>query len=379
MSFPDFGRFTRSPIFKLAAVGALCLAVAACSAAGLASRPGSPAGAAGPATPKADQAGTGEYVVGLLAADADGNLSDGLANSVYLAGRLAAATLSGTPVTLVIRRYEPLQSSLDKAAAELIAAGARIVIGPDDDKGAGSLAALLKDRNIPIISLSGRADGTSALYAAGLDPDREASVAVAEMRRRGYAAILVVVGADKAARAYGAALLAAAAPAGIEATRIDASKPAETASGLGRLGGAGRAMPDAVVFATGPVTAAAVMAAIPGDSRYAGVPIVGNSGWSVSPQLIPRGSTTWYTALAGNNLSGFAQRFAAANGGQPSLQGALAYDLVVMAGALPQIVPEAPYAADVLANAKGFNGQTGAFRFDGNGLAQRSFVVTEVN
>lgn len=339
------------------------------------------AGPAGPislTTPAQEQVGTGRYVIGLLAADEPGNLSDGLPNSSYLAGKLAATTVAGSPVTLEIRRYDGKIDTLKKAGADLVAAGVRIIIGPSDDAGAAALAKLVAGQNVVIISLAALADSTQDVYAAGLDPDAEAAFAVAEMVKRGYRNVAIATNKDLASKAYAAALAKSAKAAGLVTLDVDVSNTKDGISKLGQLIRPNQQPPHAVAFATGPVRAAGIIAGLRSDPRFADVAMVGNSGWAISAQMIPVGSKVWYSAFSGNNLADFAQKFSATNMQQPTLTGAMVYDLVVLSGALPQLIENDPYAMDVLTNPTGFTGQTGAFRFDLTGKVQRSFVIVDI-
>jgi hypothetical protein len=299
-------------------------------------------------------------------------------NSAYLAGKLAASNLAGTPVTLLVRRYDGKTASLGKAAKELLEGGVRIIIGPGDDAGAAALAKLVAGQNVTVVSLASLADPSNDIYAAGLASPDEATLAAAEMARRGYSHVVIATTKNAVSKAYAAALAAAAKPLGIVTLEIDISN---TKDGLGKLGQTarpGQQPPDAIAFATGPVRAASIIAGLKGDPRFANVAMIGNSGWSISSQMIPVGSNVWHTALAGNHLLDFAQKFSAVNGQQPTLVGAVVYDLVTLAGALPQLVEEDPYGMDVLTSSKGYQGQTGAFRFDLTGKVQRSYVVVEI-
>lgn len=355
-------------ILTLAFVVTFCLLLAACASGGFVNG----GGAAGVATPAADTIGSGAQVVGLLATDEPGNLSDGSASSVYLAGKLAATTLSGAPVTLVIRRYDDNDSSLRTAGADLLKAGAKIIIGPNDDAGAAALATLVAGQDVPIISLGQRADISRNIYAAGPSAIDEAEAAADEMQRRGYRQIVMV--RAKGASSYAAALSPTLAAAGFSVSKLEISNPASGLAALLALADAGT-LPDAIVFTTGPELAAALIGGIRADARLTTLPVVGHSGWGLAPDLLTSQAPGWYTAPNSSRLPAFSQRFATSHPQRPSLRGAIAYDLVVLAGALPQLVPDSPYGPDVLTNQQGFSGQTGSFRFDGSGLVQRSYDI----
>jgi len=368
-----FSKFPKG--LALAAAGLLALTLAGCSTGGLVQN-GKIAGAE---TPAAEEIGEGQHVIGMIVADEESSLSDGIANSSYLAGKLAATTLTGAPVTLVIRRYDRSASAVKKVAAELLAAGAEIIIGPDDAAGAATLAQLLQGKHIPILSLAQGADMGLGVYGAGLAIEDEIATTMGELQQRGHKTIMIARVGGAASTAYATTLGTAAAKAGIAATEVDFTDAAAGLSRLKQLPGAGTGMPDALVFAISQDRAGPVISELRGLTDYANMDMVGNASWSLSLQPLPETTgPIWYPALANNNLAGFSQKFAAANNQRPTLRSAVAYDLVVMAGALPQLIDDAPYSPDVLTNDQGFKGLTGSFRFDSNGTGLRTYVINKV-
>ncbi len=357
------------------AVAMLLMLVAGCTSGGMLSQS---ARAPGTETPAADQVGDGLQVIGMLVGDEDGSLSDGVANSAYRAGKLAATTLTGTPVTLVIRRYERNASSVKKVAADLVAAGATIIIGPDDAQGAATLADLLKGKEIPILSLARGADPAAGIYAAGLSLDEEIVATIGEMQKRRHGTILIVRTGDSASAAYASALSAAAGAAGIAASEVDFTDAAAGLAQLRQLAATGKGVPNAVVFATSQGRAAPVISELRNEAAYAAIDMVGNSSWDLSQHPLPQTGPVWHPSLSGNNLASFSEKFFAANSQRPTLRSAIAYDLVIMAGALPQLAPDDPYHPEILGNEQGFKGMTGGFRFDENGVARRIYVINNI-
>ncbi|PCI02382.1 MAG: hypothetical protein COB78_13435 [Hyphomicrobiales bacterium] len=331
------------------------------------------------ATPIAEKIGSGGVVVGLIIADEPDNLSDGLPNSAYLSAKLAAQSLKGAKVTLIVRRYDHTQTTLQSAVSAFVEGQAGIIIGPDDDEGAAVIAKLLQGKNIPVISLGRGVNSKFRIYGSGLSVAQEIAVVVAEMKKRKYRSILIAGTKSSASKAYSAAFLKAIKGTRIKAVEVDIGDMAQGVVAAGNLIETGKNIPQAVLFATGPKAASAFILALSDNTKFAKLDIVGNNGWSTAPNDIPKTRQIWFATLASNHLKDFSRKFAATSKRSPTLRGAIVYDLVVMAGVLPKVVPEDPYGEDVLSNSQGFTGQSGKFRFGKDGAIQRSYVITTLN
>ena len=81
----------------------------------------------------------------------------------------------------------------------------------------------------------------------------------------------------------------------------------------------------------------------------------------------------------GNGVADFSQRFLKTFSVLPTPDGALAFDLIVMAAALPQAIPgQSPYAREVLVNDQGFKGVTGKFWFTPDGQAHLTLIPVDI-
>jgi hypothetical protein len=280
-------------------------------------------------------------------------------------------------MTLMIRRYDGKPASLKKLAAEFANAGAKAIIGPNTDDGTAMLAKELAGKNISIISTGSLAYPSQRVFAAGLSPSDEASVAADEMFNHGYSAVVIATVRGAQGQIYASALANAALKANIKVQLADFSDPATGLLKFKELLASGF-KPSAIAFATGPARARDIVAALRGDPIIPKLPVVGHSGWSFAP---PRGADVgegWYTTLAHSTLADFGKKFAAANNQQPTVMAAVVYDLVIMVGALPQVVKDDPFQPAVIGNDQGFKGQTGNFVFNQSGQAVRTFTVVSV-
>jgi ABC-type branched-subunit amino acid transport system substrate-binding protein len=351
--------------------GVLLLALAACTSAGqLAVDP-----TVGDAAAPANQFGSGARVVGIIAFDEPNNLSDGAPNSVALAAQLAATTLNGNPLTVLIRTIAPDGSNLSSVISDFEAANASIVIGSNSESNVALVARAMILRKVPTISMTSFSDLALQLYGGGYVPNEEAVTLVNEAAKRGYASIAVVTTEGAASQAFTRSVLSLAAAAGLNARPIDGSTDSQFLAGMTGLAAAGEKV-SAVVFAAGPARAAAMMSLIQPDERLKGIAVIGNSGWDLTPKLPAALRGAWYTSVASEGMTEFAEKFRAANGQTATLNAAMVYDLVVLAAALPATIPEEPYHPEVMTNPQGFKGFTGQFRFGPTGmLSARSYAI----
>jgi ABC-type branched-subunit amino acid transport system substrate-binding protein len=142
---------------------------------------------------------------------------------------------------------------------------------------------------------------------------------------------------------------------------------------------AGATLPSAVVFLESPSAATLVTKELRKVPALQLIPMAGTSSWGTdvdgAKALIPG----WYMAADGNTLSSFAMRFAKAYGRPATMDGAMTYDLLVLAAALPQIIKDRPpYGADVLQNEQGFVGVTGKFYFGNDGQVSRTYYAVDL-
>jgi ABC-type branched-subunit amino acid transport system substrate-binding protein len=323
--------------------------------------------------------GSGGQPVGVLAFAEPGNLSDGANDSVMRAAKLAAETVKGNPLQVVVRTVDPAGSNLAAAVADLQASGVKLVVGPDDPRIAAEAARSLSAARIPMLSLSSFADLGVQLYAAAFVPGEEAVAIVNEAARRGHASIAVVSGPGRDSEELTKSILTLGAAAGISARPVDGSTESQFVAAMSAMASAGVTV-DAVVFAVGPRRAAAMISALRADQRFTSTAVIGNSGWALAADPPAALKGAWYTAPEGAQLGRFIEKFRAANGPTGTLKAAMVYDLLVLAAALPQTVAEEPYAAEVLTSPSGFSGFTGTFRFGPTGMAAaRNYTIVTID
>lgn len=335
-----------------------------------------PGGAPGVAT-----IGSGEITVGLIAADEPDNPAGGSANAVFIAANMANDRTKDRPVRVLFRRYDGNPATLGAMAGEMVREGAKLVIGPDDPRAGPELAKALAVAGVPVVLLASEGgDSTGAIYAAGPPPQVEASVIAAEMQARGYKSIVLFADESPSGRVLASLIAQSANNVGIAATTINATDPPAARKQLDALAGSST-MTSAMVFATNPEVAIRIMQEVHQIPALADLPVVGNAVWAFRPPQAALVGEGWYPALAGNRLAAFSSDFALMSGAAPTMNAAIAHDLLVLAAVVPRIVsdPAVPYPREILINDQGFTGVTGAFRFGTDGRSLRTLTITELD
>ncbi|MGB3339194.1 MAG: hypothetical protein WBA73_18615 [Devosia sp.] len=312
--------------------------------------------------PAAERIGDGTAIVGVIPVTEAASLSGGAPDSVYLAAKLAANALPAGTASVEIRQAGPSESAIRGAANNLANSGAKIVIVADPNQEAGAAAAALAPKGITTISLSGIADTGRQLYGAGLMPREEAIALASELTRRGEKAVVIAATGDPASQTFATAVAAVAGAQQIASVMVDASSPQSLIAALQGLQQQG-APYSSIIFAVGPQHGTMLVEQLQVAGLLADARMVGNAGWAMAEPLPAALKGAWYPSLPRARLDAFVQKFRAAYGSNPTLMGAVAYDLVILAAALPKAYPDAPYAPAVLTSSQGFSGFSGPFRF----------------
>lgn len=333
-----------------------------------------------PSTQSAPQAniGTGSLKVGLITTEEPDPLSDGVPGSAFLAANLATDVIARSPITVLARETDGTAASLETIEQEFSAAEVKFVIAPADEAIAKSVASSLGRKGVTVVTIGSTSAPAVNLFAFGNVGATEAALMSDEIRRRGYRAIAIVSDPTSEANVFASQLASGLLTAKIGVVSIDGRDPAGATAKLKALASA-NIPPSAIVFLESPSAAAIVMKDLRKVAALQLVPVVGTSSWGTDVNgaagLIPG----WYMAADGNTLDSFAKRFAKAYGRPATMDGAMTYDLLVLAAALPQIIKDRPpYGLDVLQNEQGFVGVTGKLFFGSDGQVSRTLYSVDL-
>jgi hypothetical protein len=324
------------------------------------------------------QFGTGPTKVALITQDRADDLADGASDSGFLAGQMSADLLNRSPITLLVRRYDGSPEALKRVRDELSKLDVKLVIGPHDANASASLANEFGRKGIPVLSLGNASDPRVNLYAFGLSGQIEASLIADEMRRRFYRSIILVSNPNGTAALFASQVATAVAGVKIAVTPVDGSDPAAAAARIASLAAEGQ-IPSAIVIIESAQAAESLMARVRKSPGLGTAIAVGTSAWAFDPEAASAAGPGWYLAPEDNEIADFSERFRKAYNLPPTPDGALTYDLIVMASALPQVFPNQPaYAPEVLLNDQGFKGVTGRFWFSSDGQAHRNLLPVDI-
>ena len=323
--------------------------------------------------------GTGTTKVALITAEQSDELATGAPESAFLAAELAGDIVAKAPITLLVWRYDGKAETLKKIEDAVLKSGATLVIGPDDDQAAQSLAGTVGRKGVTVVSLGGASAPNANLFAFGLSGTVEASLMADEMRRRGYRSLALVSDPKSTVSPFASLLATAAVGAGLQVSPVDGSDAAGAAARIATMASVGQ-QPSAIVFISSPATAAAILKKLRPQGLFSITPAVGISPWAFNKALLAGLGPGWYLAPDTSTIPTFTDRFAKAFGQPSTPDGALVYDLIVLAAALPQLVPGGnAYGPEVLTNSQGFVGVTGKFWFTPDGQVHRNLLPVELS
>ena len=367
------------------AIGLAAL-VAGCSSAGLGgfSEP-SPA-----PTPRVDAApittpsvtvgqtyGSGAVRVGLILPLTQGGRDSAIGQAMLNAAQMALADGGAGDVTLMALDDRSSPDAAASAAQAQVKAGAEIIVGPLFAADVRQVGAVAKAANVPVIAFSTDAtaasDGVYLLsFLVETYVDRIVDFAVS----RGKKNIAVLAPQNDYANVALAELKSEAARAGANVVAVARYSPGQAASAVAELL---RDAPDAdAIFLPEQADALPGVAAA---LASAGVKaqLLGTGVWN-DPKVaaIPGLQGAWYPAPEASGFANFARRYRAKFNAEPPRLATLSYDAVSLVAALAHSQNSQRYKPATLANASGFNGADGLFRFRSNGMNDRGLTVVQI-
>ncbi len=264
------------------------------------------------------------------------------------------------------------------AAAQAIADGNRLILGPLLSEDVAAVAAVARGARVPVISFSN--DVTVAgngVFVMGAAPGQSVERVVAFAKAQG----LRRFGALVPNSAYGnqaAAVLRAAFPrndaASLRLERYDRTATAMTGA-TRRLASGGDL--DAVLIADSSANSIRVVPLLPAG----GTRILGTELWNSDTNLAatPALRGAWYASVSDGLYRQLATKYRARYGKPPFRLASLGYDAVLLTVRIGRDwKPGTNFPTDALLARDGFGGIDGIFRFGANGVAQRALEVTEV-
>lgn len=301
----------------------------------------------------------------------NGEVGQSIANATTM------AILDTEASNLRITTYDTAEGP-QAAARQAIADGSKLIIGPLLGSNVVSVRAEAAPANVPIISFSN--DATVAgpgVFVMGHIPEQSIARSVEYARDNGADSFAILapdgdygVRADAALRSalseYGGNLVASE-----NYTRSNTS----VVSAAGRLKQRGGF--DTILIADGGANSIRGAEAV----KSAGLRILGTERWSGDSALLRSSALrgALFSAVSDARYAGFVRSYQERFGGQPYRVATLGYDAVLLTlRAAREWRFGRLFPTDVLFQSGGFDGIDGPFRFQRNGVIQRSMEVRRV-
>lgn len=375
----------RRPALRASVLAAGLAMLAACSSSIHENGTAPEAAAAGPVPVTGEVLGSGSVRVALLVPQSATGNAGAIGVALRNAADLALREFSGADIQIMVKDDKGTPDGARTATSEAIAQGAQLILGPLFAQSVTAAASIAKPAGVPVIAFSTDTSAASrGVYLLSFlpqtDVDRIISYA-ASQGRRSFTALLPANGYGTVVEA---ALQRAVSTSGgrivaiqrYQLDRTDMQAKAEAAAQVITSGQADSVfMPDAGDAAP---FLAQVMAAQ--GVRADTVKFLGSGQWD-DPRIAaePTLKGAWYPAPDKAGFEGFSSRYQAAFGQPPQRAASLAYDAVSLAAGLAARFGEQRFTPETIANANGFLGIDGAFRFLPDGTNQRGLAVYELS
>ena len=345
--------------------------------------------------------------------------SDGELGKAMLNGAMMAVFDHAAP-GFTFKPYDTRGTPEGAAAAAAAALGedARLLLGPLFSHSVAAVAPLARGAGVNVIALTNdRAAAGRHVFVLGHRPEPQIRAVLAYAGKRGVRSLAALiptgrfgaqaaVAADSAAWEAGIRLHEVVAyaddissiddavrrlarydtrKAALEEYRAGLRKRADAESrailerlkNLDTMGDVGF---DALLVPSGSSPVYAIAARLPYyDIPSDRVRVLGISTWDrLELRYEPALEGAWYASPATELRSLFKRRYVEAFGKPPGPLAALAYDAAAVAALLGARPGGADFSAAALADARGFEGASGLFRFRPDGLSERSYAIMEV-
>ena len=301
--------------------------------------------------------------------------------SLRNAAELAYADAGTTDLTLLVKDDRSTPDGARDATQAAIGEGAELVLGPVFAPDLREAARVAKAADKPVIGFStDTSTATKGVYLLSFLIEGYVDRVVDYAASHGKTSLGALVPDTD----YGNVALAecqqAAAKLGVRVEAIERYKPGAPADAVARIAAA---LPriDALFVPGTPDEMPAVASALTANGvDSAKVQILGTGLW-VDPKVLklPALQGAWFAAPENAGFTGFAQRYRAKYGVEPSRIATLSYDAVSLAAALAHGPASPHFTQDLLTSASGFNGADGVFRFRPDGPNERGLAVLQIS
>lgn len=297
--------------------------------------------------------------------------------SILNAANLALLDTGGEKIRITAYDTTP---GAAQAANEALAAGEQLFLGPLLSEHVSAVKPIADRADVPVVAFSNDVEvAGDGVYIIGFNPGQAIDRVVAYSRAQGLERFGALVPTGTYGQRSSQAMIEAVERTGGRMVGMQSysRNPGGIRAAAERLNAQGEY--DAVLVADAASYAAEAAPVLRETSP--GVRILGTELWAPESGLgeNPALRGAWYAAPSNTLFDQFRQRYRARYGTAPYRLATLGYDSVLlamrMAGEWP---PGRPFPEAKLLDPVGFIGVDGAFRFTGEGVADRMFEVREV-
>jgi ABC-type branched-subunit amino acid transport system substrate-binding protein len=289
------------------------------------------------------------------------------------------ALLDTNAANLRITTYDT-SAGPSAAATRAIADGNKLILGPLLGDEVAAVAGVARPARVPIISFSNDAEvAAPGSFVMGYVPAQSIARTVRYARAHGANRFAALIPDGEYGQRAAAALRTAVAGAGGLMGPIETYARGNTSvvSAARRLKAAGNF--DAVLVADGGRIAALAAPALKGGKTP--VRVLGTELWSGDGAVVGNAALAgaWFSAVPDARFRQFSESYKTRFGATPYRLATMGYDAVLLTLRVArEWKPGTTFPTGRLGDRGGFLGLDGPFRFDGQGLVERSFEVNEV-
>jgi len=307
--------------------------------------------------------------------------SAALGQAMLAAAEMALFDAPDNGVEILPRDTQGAAQGAADAAHDVIAQGAKLIIGPLLAAEVEAVKPVAAAAHVPVLAFSNAAQyAGNGVFLLGFQPDQEIARVVAFAKAKGYARFAMLAPrsayGDIAVNAFRDAVQVS----GAQLARIGYYDPADTNLDPAVKRFATTVDFDALMIPDGGGRLRLLAPLLPYNGidpdtvKILGTGLWDESGLGVEPAL----SGGWYAAPAPDLRAAFQKRYIDLYKQQPPRLATLGYDATALAVNLAKVAPDGGYSLDALANPSGFVGLDGLFRLTPDGVAERGLAVLEV-
>lgn len=330
-----------------------------------------------PSAPVGQTYGNGAVRVGMILPLTQNGNPSGIGQALSNAAQMAVLDGGAGDITLMVLDDRSSPDAAGTAAQAEVKAGAEIILGPLFAADVRQASGAAKPAGVPMIAFS--TDSTTASDGVYLLSfliesyvDRIVDFAISKGKKN----FAILAPQNEYANVATTEFKAEATRAGANVVAVVRYAPGQAAAGAAQI------MKDAPdVDAVFLPEQADALGGVASSLASAGLKaqLLGTGVWNDSRvAAIPALQGAWYSTPENAGFAAFAKRYRAKYDADPPRLATLSYDAVSLVAALAHSQNAQRFKPSVLANASGFNGADGVFRFRANGFNERGLAVVQI-